>query len=445
MSEQKRLPILAIFVALILVVGAVALGRRLWNGDGSLLREVAVLHDRITPNADGDTDVTFIEYQLARNATVSIYFEDQSGSRYYFREEKQRGAGDYRVAFSGVVDGFRLPSDTFNGEIVTRLLPDGDYTWTVTAVAETGSSEQQQGTLTIADADPLLPEIRDFSVFPATFTPNRDGIDDRLKPQFGLAKEVESVRVFLLVDGEEVPISELERDVPPTQPGLHLYDYSGGVDDNATPPPDGTYPIFVVAQDAEGQRVQVQDEVTIRLGGVPRARVISPPAGDTLEWSATAVALCDTITFTITVENYGTTPLRTSGPFPGTVYDNTWNYNTLGWFTESGAFRIGIGYENELTNYPYRWAIGNPEDLQEIGGFLYLMPGDRAVITGGIRVVDEFGPRNPQPLWAGLIHEDVQVEPLYSRIDPQAITVDMPDPANLPDCAEREPPMKETP
>ena len=72
------------------------------------------------------------------------------------------------------------------------------------------------------------------------------------------------------------------------------------------------------------------------------------------------------------------------------------------------------------------------------------MPGKRAVITGGIRVVDVFGNRNPQPIWAGLIHEDVQITEFNNRVDPQAILVDMPDAANRQDCEPREIPVRTT-
>ena len=68
------------------------------------------------------------------------------------------------------------------------------------------------------------------------------------------------------------------------------------------------------------------------------------------------------------------------------------------------------------------------------------MPGERAMITGSIRMVDDFGDRNPQTVWAGLIHEDVQVVTFYERVNPQAITIDLPDPANMPECAPREVP-----
>lgn len=443
MSTKRYTPVLVLAIAALVVLLAVLIGGRLLNGDDSLLRDVVVRDDVITPNADGVTDATSIRYELARNATVSIFFEDVAGDRFFFRQEKARGAGEYEVLFSGVVDGYRLADDQFEGEILSRLLRDGEYTWTVEATDFDGATERQQGTITIADADPLLPELRNFTIDRDVFTPNRDGIDDRVLMQFYLPKEVASARVYLqLPDGREVPIAEQERDIPPNMPGRHYYDYEGGVDNDETPPPDGTYTIVAEAQDLEGQRMRVTNELTIQFGGVPRANIISPPTGDTVEWSATAVALCDTITFTMTVENYGNTPIRTTGPEPGLVYDSGWNYNTLGWFTESGAWRAAIGFENELTNYPYRWALGKGSELEEIDGQLYLMPGKRALITGGIRVVDVFGNRNPQPLWAGLIHEDVQITEFNNRVDPQAILVDMPDPANRPDCEPREIPIR---
>jgi len=445
MSDRKYSPFWVAIIALIVVITAVAVGWRLLNGDNSLLRNVSISQDTITPNADGDTDATLLSYELSRNADVSIYFDNENGQRFFFRQEKPRGAGQYQVLFSGIVDGYNLPDDLIQGEILSRLLQDGSYRWTVEAKDDNGIIETQEGMLTISEADTELPDLRDFSLDFKTFTPNRDGISDRVKAQFYLAKEVDEVRVFLILpDGSEVPISELERDIPAKMPGRHVYDYEGGVDNGATPPPDGTYPIVAEARDLEGQKVRVEDSLTIQYGGVPRADIFAPPAGDTLDLSTTAVAHCDTITFTMTVENYGTTPIRTTGPVPGTVYDSDWNYNTLGWHTESGAWRAAIGFENELTNYPFRWAVGNPEELQEIDGYLYLMPGKRAVITGGIRVVGPFGDRNRQPMWAGLIHEDVEISQFNNRVNPHAILVDMPDEANRESCPPRDIPSKET-
>lgn len=445
MFLRKSLPLIATVVSIVLVGVAVAVGWRVVNGDSSLLRNVAVGHTQITPNADGDVDATFIEYEISRNATVSIYFENEAGERFYFRESKARGVGEYRVLFSGIVDGYRLPDESVQGEILTRLLRDGLYTWTVEAVEANGNAEMAQGQLQIADADPVLPEMRNFTIWPESrlFSPNRDGINDRAKPQFHLTKDVDDVQVFLVApDGQTFPISELERDIEANTEGYHVYNYDAGVDDGAKPPTDGTYQVVALVRDAEGQRIRVEDELTIEFGGVPRADVFAPPSGDTLEFDVETVSLCDTLNFTLTVRNYGTTPIRTSGPAPETVYDSTWNYNTVGWPTESGVFRVAIGYENELQPYPYRWAVGNVEDLELIGDHYYLMPGERAVVTGAIRIVDELGVRNPQPMWAGLIHEDVEISQFNANVDPHAIQVNIADEANRQECESRDVPVR---
>lgn len=435
MMLEKRpyaYPIIMV-VALLVVITAVLIGWRIVRGDGALLRNVSFQHSEIRPNADGDTDITLIEYELSRNAAVSIYFENETGDRFYFRNGRLRGAGDYRVYFGGIVDGYQLPHEQIEGEIIYRVLQDGLYTWTIAATDDNGHTELAQGQLTIAQADTQLPQIRDFALDKATFTPNRDGIDDRLLIQLYLDKEVESLRVFLqMPNGQEVPIAEQERNIPANMPGRHYFDYEGGVDRGATPPPDGTYPVIAVAQDRIGQQMRVADELTIQFGGVPRGLIFPPPTGRTVEFNSRSIPLCHTLTFTLTVENYGTTPLRTTGPAPGVVYDSDWNYNTLGWHTESGAFRIGIGFENEMTNYPYRWAIGGPDDLQEIDGHYYLMPDQRAIVTGGIRIVGSLGERNPQPMWAGLIHEDVQV--VNTRVDVQDILIDLPADYQMQSC-----------
>ena len=445
MMTNLRIPLIAGIISLLIIVAAVAIGWRLWNGDNRLLRDVLVQHERITPNADGDMDVTTIEYEISRNSAVSIYFENEIGERFYFRENKQRGAGEYEVLFSGVVQGYQLEDEAIDGMILNRLLQDGAYKWVIEAKDSNGIVEIAEGQIIIADADSVLPEVRNFTIHPLSkqFSPNRDGINDRVKPQFFLPKDVEELRVFLeMPDGTEFPITELERDVPATKEGMHVFSWDGGVDDGATPPPDGLYPIVVLARDSEGQRVRVEDELTIQFGGVPRVDIFAPPTGETLEFDATAVLLCDTLHFTLAVRNYGTTPVRTSGPMPGMIYDSTWNFNTVGWPTESGVFRVGIGFENELSPYPYRWAVGEESELEKIGDSYYLMPGERAIVTGGIRVVDTFGVRNPQPMWAGLIHEDVEISQFNNHVDPHAILIDIPDEANRVDCEARNIPLR---
>lgn len=437
-SESGRSAAIIIIVAALLVLLAVSVGWVIARGNDSLLRDVQFDDEVITPNADGQDDATTIRYELARNADVSITFADEAGQTYYFRQERPRGVGKYQVLFSGVVDGYQIPGESIEGEIMSRLLQDGRYTWTITATDADGQQESVSGNLAVADADTELPELRNFTLDKSTFTPNQDGIDDRVAIQFFLPKEVAQTRVFLVTpEGAELPVAELERGVAPGSIGRHYFDYEAGVDNKATPPPDGEYPVIAIAEDAEGQRIRVEDKLTIQYGGVPRAEIISPAIGDTVEFNATSVVLCDTLSFTLTVQNYGTTPIRTTGPEPGTTYDSDWNYNTLGWHTESGAWRIAIGYENEIANYPYRWAVGSRDELEKIGDHWYLMPGERAVINGSIRLVGPFGERNPQPVWAGLIHEDVEISEFNNRVDPHDILVELEDVENPAECEPR--------
>lgn len=433
----------ASLVAVLIVIGAVGIAWRLQRGDGSLLRNAAVADDQITPNADGENDATRIGYDLARNADVSIFFEDTAGKRYYFRRDEPRGAGEFEVLFSGIVDGYRLPDEETEGQILARLLPDGQYTWVIAAVGENGQADEISGQIAITGGDPVLPEIRDFGKDRDVFTPNQDGISDRVAIGFFLPKEVKDLQVYLeMPDGTHVPISERPTETAPLDRGWHTYDYAAGVDQKAAPPPDGRYPLVAIAEDHEGQKVSVADELEIQLGGVPYASIISPVSGDTLAFNTTSLQICDTLHFTVTVENYGATPIRTTGPWSGAVYDSDWNYNAMGWPTEAGAWRLGIGYENALGDYPFRWGLGSADTLEKIGDHYYLMPGERAQVTGGIRVVNRFGVRNPQPMWAGLIHEDVEISLRNNRVDPHSVTLDLADPDQLPECETRPLPVE---
>jgi hypothetical protein len=397
-------------------------------GQKQLLTNVSFDRDRITPNADGDTDVLKITYSLNRSADVSIIFEDETGNRYTFRDHARRGPSvekPYEVLFSGVVDGYTLPGEAFNEFAVEkRVLQDGDYVWTVEATDEAGHTERVTGPLTIADTDTALPELRNFSVSPPLFTPNRDGIGDRAKINVSLSKDDTTLSVYLLDEaGTRYPVEQDEQTLAREgKAGLYAFDYDAGVDDGAQPPPDGTYTVYAEAQDAVGQRTLAQTSLTIQDGGVPMAYIFN---GE-VEWSSRSIPLGETLTFTLTVDNDSPAPIRTSGPPPGTVYGNDQNYATLGEYIQSGVFRVGIHCENATTNYPWRWAVGDESVLEERDGYLYLPPFTRAVVTGDVRFVDVVGARNPQYCWAGLIHEDVQISPVNDRVDPVSLLIEVP-------------------
>jgi len=387
-----------------------------------LIYDVSVSPTTISPNADGDTDVTRIEYKLARNATFSIYLVGEGGEKHYFRDQRDRSrtlGRPYRVDFGGVI-----PKE-MNGFRQDRVLPDGTYTLVLEAIDDRGRSMSVDFPFTIVDADTTPPELQGFSMDRHTFTPNRDGVDDRVKMSYYLAKEANTLVYLLDAEGRKYPIEKDDSDsaTKEGEVGPHYYDYEGGVDKGAEPPPDGTYTVVVFAEDRVGNKVTVTDTLEIRDGGVPRATIVG------LEWdvSDTVVPIGGTLYFTATVENYGKTPIRTTGPEPGTQYTTDWNSATLGHYTSSGAFRFGIGFENcPIGDYPWRWSLGRYSELEAVQRgdetLYYLMPGQRAVVAGSIKLLSP-PPRNPTPFWAGLIHEDVEI--VNPRVDSKWITVDV--------------------
>jgi hypothetical protein len=420
---KRRFPVMVLLgIALVLLLLTAC-------GERPLLSDATLSSDRITPNADNDSDILRIQYHLSRSAELSIYFVDQEGTRYVFRDREPRApSGDdpYSVLFAGVVDGYTLPAEDFEDFSVTqRVLQDGVYTWVIEATDELGHAERVSGTLTVAEADTALPALRNLSLMPRVFTPNRDGIGDRAQMEVFVTKDYESLTVYLLgEDGSRYHVAEDERSpARPGERGAHHFDYDAGVDLGAEPPPDGTYMVRVEAQDAVGQHTVATSTLTIQDGGVPRAYILN---GE-VEWSASTIALGETLRFTLTVENDSATPIRTSGPPPGTVYESDQSSATLGEMVQSGVFRVGIHCENALINYPWRWAVGDDSVLEEDDeGHVYLPPFTRSVVTGGIRFVDVIEERNPQYCWAGLIHEDVEIAQVNSNVDPVFLRIEVP-------------------
>ena len=460
-----RIPIwLTLIAALVGVIVVIVAGLAMVAPDQPLITAAAFSHDRITPNADGSDDIAVFSYTLTKNARVTLAFEGENGAVFAFRQGEPRIPGDYRVEFSGVVDGFLLDGEDYGDQqILQRLIPDGVYTWRLSATTAAGETLDQSGTFTIADGDAPLPLLTDFTVYPTTFTPNQDGIFDRSQINVFLEKEADLTAYLIDLNGERLYMSERFEDSRPGEAGRHLFDYEGGVDLGANPPPDGTYPLVVHAQDAVGQRVQRESSLTIETGGKPLAQIIPQPIGvsviyevqpynadfmstrfqvgdlvpmptdpQSVDMTRLSVAFGDLLVLKLTVENYSNVPIRTTGPAPGTVYQWEQRAPSLGWMEEAGAWRVGLECQSSGASYPWRWAIGSSEQLVEVDDpvngntYTYLMPGETSVVWGAVRM-NRVENLNPQSCWAGLIHEYVEISERNRNVSPHEIFVVEPD------------------
>jgi hypothetical protein len=421
--------LLTIIMSIVLLAVLLGVGYIVTRPIGPALTSAEFGAAVISPNADGLTDATTLTYEVSRDAKVSTYFENSAGQRFYFRREETRTHGKYSVLFSGIVEGYARAGESIKGEVLSRLLENGAYTWTVEALdLASGSLSTLSGSISIQDADATLPDLWEFSISPQEFTPNQDGLTDRVYINVYVPKPAQLTVYLIDPQGVHYFIPEANEVRKPGDEGRHSFEYDGGIDAGLSPPPDGEYTVLVEAHDQEGQFVRTSGQLTIKNGGLPLAEISAQPVGDTVKFNSETIIQGDLLTFELTVENYGDAPIRTTGPPSGFVYDQNQIFSSTGFYEESGAWRVGIHCDTCLTDYPWRWALGTPESLTLITAsdgkvHYYLMPGQRAVVTGSIRLVNITPSRNPQQFWAGLIHEDVGISILNNRVDPHWIEI----------------------
>jgi hypothetical protein len=431
-----------------------------------LLEAASFAPASISPNADGQDDVSLFSYRLSEAADIRLIFEDEAGRRFVFRDGDRRVAGDYSVLFSGVVAGFELEGESLNlaegATLETRLMPDGVYTWTFRARSDGGEVAEQTGRLEIRGGDAELPLIQAFDLNPPSFSPNQDGIRDRVSVNIYLSKPA-NLQVYLEnAEGARTYLSERAGGRQEGEAGNHEFDYDGGVDQGFRPPPDGDYTLVAVAQDDEGQRMVYQKTLRIENSGLPQVEIIPQATGGTVcfeagpyqeayfsdreapgeaiskptsvcsELTTLTLALGDLLIFRLSVYNYGLTPVRTAGPFPGTVYQQDQRSSSLGAYEQSGAWRVGIMCDTSESDYPWRWALAPLEaltavyDPQDDQTYYYLEAGQRAETWGAIRMTELIPARNPQPCWAGLIHEDVGIPARQNNVGRREIELAAP-------------------
>jgi hypothetical protein len=409
----RPLYLLALGVLIVLSVALAACG-----GNASLLSAVKVTPDAISPNGDGAADVATISYRIGRpSSSLSITLTDEQGKSYVFRHNEPRSAGDFQAQFSGVVET-ALTLTPYYTTTQATVLPDGIYKVTVT-VDNAGQTETAQASLSIKSGDNTPPGFGDFSVFtpciePAckathadriTFTPNRDGIEDRIAVSYWLTKEA-TVEVYLLrVDDPKhtkypiAPVSKLKA-------GRHDHDYEGGVDLGNTPPPDGEYLVVGEAKDTIGNDVVITRPLTIANGGVPLAQIVSASI------TPLSIQLNGLVRIEVVVENVGTVAIRSQGPYSGTIYTTDENYNQKGFPENPGVFRVEADFEGNSAgrSYPFRWGLSGDT----------LLPGQRQTIVGYIKVTT--APTKPSIyFWVGLQHEQVAI--VNDKVTPTLISI----------------------
>ncbi len=450
---------LTVIVALVVLIGVLVVGQAVLQPNLPLITEAGFSSDTITPNADGDSDVAEFSYSLSRNAKISLLLQNESGAQFYFRQDEDRIADTYRVLFSGVVDGYSLPDEQISGNVLRRLIPDGLYSWSLQAVDESGETDERSGTLLVEQGDSPLPELVNFSISPDVFTPNQDGIHDRTQMNVYLPKAANLTLYLQGPDGQQIFIPETNSGRELGESGRHYFDYDGGIDLGVEPPPDGVYTVIAEAQDLEGQVVQQTASLTIQSGGDPLAEIAPQPIGvdvlfdvqsyderyfmgtdsngeliappdevEDLGFQSITMQLGDMLVFKLTVDNYGSVPIRTSGPWPGTVYQQDQVWGAMGIYEQSGSWRVGIQCSTNSTSWPWRWAIGSPdtlitEEAADGNTYYYLAAETTSVVWGAVRMTDLVKARNPQQCWAGLIHEDVEVSVRNSRVGARDITL----------------------
>lgn len=332
----------------------------------------------ITPNGDQPDAVreTRISYDLAQPASVTITLIDAQGQSHQLRAAERRAAGSYQATFAGTVK----PDPA---GISQQVLPDGEYTYVVTAETFSGQTSEQRGTLTIDGADTRPLEVLDLVALPATITPNGDAREDRSVISYELSKDAE-VEIYATDEAGQRYLIE-----PPTQrlTGLHSREwngFSGGI-----LAPNGAYTVHVVARDSSGNITEAVVPVSLAEGGTPDLQILE------VEFSPPTVPYRGEVQVKIRVKNTGDTPIHTKGPPPGTAFTTETNYflatDAAGqpkYFDEAGKWRVAVSWNQAPRQYPARWALTKPV-IGPNGEEEYppLLPGEESVITGTIQVL----------------------------------------------------------
>lgn len=362
-------------VALLAATGCSSSGSR-------LIANLKLSSTVVTPSGAAGTVPISASYTLTRPATISAYLVDSAGSKFYLRNDDLRPvAGEYTLTFNGA-----YAPDPNSDE--RRVLPAGVYKLVVEAHDAKGS-DQASGELRVQDPDTVRPSIENLTLYPDTFAPKGEGIDDTMRATFRTTK-LATVTLYLVSDsGKRYVLERQERE----QPGEQSTTWNGQIGNQLLP--SGNYRFVAEAQDSAGNVSVAEKPLKLDATSMPDAHILA------VSFEPNAVMYGGLVKVTIRVKNTGNTVLKTEGPDPGYTYNSQEGFSTI----ENGAFRDKKGYwrvgvdwagapGSSGAKYPYRWGFG--KDLQ---------PGEEVTVVGYIRMNEKY-PRIW--LYAGLVQEQIR-------------------------------------
>ncbi|ACL24812.1 flagellar hook assembly protein FlgD [Chloroflexus aggregans] len=361
-----------------------------------LLGEVTASAERYEPGAGAPLAIS---YEIGRAALVDIYVLDAAGQRYDLRRAQPRAAASdpYVLRFDGSVP-------TNDPHVLRRLLPPGQYTLVVAAQAIDGNaSAERRLPLKIEGAAIEPPVIENLMVWPPVISPNADAIDDVAEFTYRLPVSATVNIEVTAPNGEVIPVVTREEEGPYEQ--RHVWN---GKRPNGSLLEAGVYTYTVRAEDAFGNVVQRQGQITLADVGQPEARIVYSMI------APQRVMLGEVITVTIWVRNTGTVPIRTYGPPSGYEYTTDEVFSSVengAYAAQAGGFwRVGMDWDANSgggpKRYPYRWSISPrpPEEWAQpfVEDFLY--PGEEAEIIGRVRILQR---ETRMGFYVGLIQDGV--------------------------------------
>lgn len=362
-------------------------------GQRQLLSNVSASADVISPNGDGVNDSVSISYAIGAPAKVSVFIQDKAGKRYPLRTDAPRvpSSDPYTLRFDGTVQG-----STPN--VRQQVLPNGDYTWIVSATPMAGGAAQtQSGRLKVEQAAAQLPQIEDLNVTPQ-FSPNEDAVDD--VAYFTYRLPISATVSINLADpnGGTIPLLADVAEGPYAQ--SHVWD---GKRPDGSLVSSGAYTYTITARDAIGNITQRQGQIAVTQPGRSDARVTF------VDIAPVEVGLGDVITVTARIKNTGNVPIRTQGPASGYQYSTNTSFSSIEnekYAEKGGGFwRVGLDWGGGRS-YPFRWALSSrtPDKWAEPYEYDYLQPGEEVEVTGSVRIEQR---EDRMEFYVGLVHEGV--------------------------------------